>query len=245
MRAVVKGRPIVSKLISAAVMYGVFGAVQGLIELLRVAPRIFSPEELRAHPWISAYDHHWWQLVLALVAVAGVSRGRASAWGLNVANWRLSLKLFWRFVPIFTLVIVIWNVLPPLLSGHPPRFNYEVTTANVIGWMTYMWLFAGISEEILFRGLIQTYLSKTWTENWSVGGVTIPSAGFAATIIFCLAHIDGWPVNWPQQLFAFGLGIFYSVVYQRTGSLLTPMLAHNFSNGIIMVALYGTYWWLR
>src|SRR5688572_6854204 len=114
------------KLLSALLMYGVFGAVQGLIELLRVAPRIFSPAELRANPWIAAYDHHWWQLVLALVLLALFSRGRLLAWGLTLANWRLSLRLFARFIPIYTAIILLWNVLPPLVSGEPPRFNYRV-----------------------------------------------------------------------------------------------------------------------
>jgi len=34
------------------------------------------------------------------------------------------------------------------------------------------------------------------------------------------------------MIFAFGLGIFYVVMFDRTGSLLGSVLAHNASDGI-------------
>ncbi len=48
-------------------------------------------------------------------------------------------------------------------------------------------------------------------------------------------------INWEQQLFAFGLGIYYSAVYYRTGSLLNPILAHNFGDGLVVTAAYLVY----
>jgi membrane protease YdiL (CAAX protease family) len=111
------------------------------------------------------------------------------------------------------------------------------------GWLSFEWIFVGISEEIMFRGLLQTYLSKTWAGLWIVRGIAVPHAGLITTIIFCLAHISPLhpQVNWEQQLFAFGLGIYYSTVYYRTGSLLNPILAHNFGDGFGVTAAYITY----
>jgi membrane protease YdiL (CAAX protease family) len=210
-----------------------------------VAPHVFAPATMDANPWISAYDHHFWQTVLSLAVLSVFSRGRVATHGVSLVNWRTSLRLFAWFIPAFTAIVFAWNVLPFLISRVPPRFDYRLTPANITGWLTYMWLFAGISEELLFRGVIQTELAKTWTRVWIVRGVAVPSAGVVATVIFCLAHVSGWPVYWPQQLFAAGLGMYYSIVYHRTGSLLTPVLAHNYSNGIITAALYAVYWWLK
>jgi len=71
----------------------------------------------------------------------------------------------------------------------------------------------------------------------------VPSAGLVTTVLFCLAHINPLhpQIYWPQQLFALGFGIYYSVVYYRTGSLLNPILAHNCGDGMIVTAIYLVY----
>jgi len=43
-----------------------------------------------------------------------------------------------------------------------------------------------------------------------------------------------------QQLFCIGLGLYYALVFYRTRSLLCPVLAHGFSNGIIWTLVYAT-----
>src|ERR1035438_4405344 len=79
----------------------------------------------------------------------------------------------------------------------------------------------------------------------SVACWTTPSGSMMkTTVLFCLAHIDPLPphIYWSQQLFAFGLGIYYSMVFHRTGSLLNPILAHNVTDGMIVTAIYLIYW---
>ena len=234
-----------NKWVAAALMFGVFGAIQGLIEVFRFAPKLFSQQQLSEYPWITAFEHHLLQLLLTLVALGILSRGRFSEWGLNLRNHRRSLAGLLVFVPIYSLIILGWNVLPFILQNRAPEFSYALTTANVVGWLVYMGIFVGPSEELLFRGMIHTYLSKSWTGSLIVARVSIPWAGIPATVIFCLAHIDSVHINWAQQLFAFGLGIYYSTMYQRTGSLLNPILAHNYSDAVISAAGYATYFWLR
>jgi membrane protease YdiL (CAAX protease family) len=233
------------KWIAAGFMVAIYFTIQGMIELLRIAPRIFSAQTLRDHEWIGFYEHHFWQLTLALIAIGFFSRGKYSEWGLNLRNRKIAIHILVRFMCVYTLIILAVNVLPFVVQHRPPVFSYPLTPVNIAAWLAYMGLFVGVSEEILFRGLIHTYLAKTWLGVWKVGGMTIPSAGFATTIIFCIAHVGSVHVNWPQQAFAFGLGLYYSTVYHRTGSLLNPILAHNYSDGIIYVALYSTYYWLR
>jgi membrane protease YdiL (CAAX protease family) len=52
-------------------------------------------------------------------------------------------------------------------------------------------------------------------------------------------------LSWTQQFFAFGLGIYYSAVYHRTGSLLNPILAHNFWDGVAVASWFLLYWRLH
>ncbi len=48
---------------------------------------------------------------------------------------------------------------------------------NVLGMLVYMGLVSGFSEEILFRGLIQTYLSRMFEAVYPFFGHELPLAG--------------------------------------------------------------------
>jgi len=79
-----------------------------------------------------------------------------------------------------------------------------------------------------------------------IGNWEIPSSGLVATLLFMLAHIgftfspfEITHFSLFQQLGAFGLGLFYAMVFHRTGSLLGPIILHGYSNGILFVVRYS------
>ena len=146
---------------------------------------------------------------------------------------------------VFALITVAWTVIPSLLHPAPDLGIFgPASSANVAGWLSFEWIFVGFAEEIMFRGVIQTNLAQSWKGAWRIWGAEIPNAGIVTTVLFCLAHIDPLHphIYWPQQLFALGLGIYYSAVYHRTGSLLNPILAHNVGDGMIVTSIYLVYW---
>ena len=74
-------------------------------------------------------------------------------------------------------------------------------------------------------------------------------AGIVAALVFTLAHV-GFRLA-PFELFhlvplqlvqALVLGVFYSWAYHRTGSLLAPIVAHNFSDGVLWLGEYFLLW---
>jgi CAAX protease family protein len=232
--------------VAAVLMMLTYYGIQGLTLLLGFAPRMLPAETLKQHPWIRLYEHHAWQLVLALVLIGILGRGRFAEWGLNFRNARLSWRILGRFCLVYSLVVFVVGVLPPLLSHRAPAPDGFGPVA-VAGWLSFQWLFVGISEEILFRGLIHTYLARSWRGVWRAGGVVIPTAGVVTTAIFCLAHVDPLHphVDWLQQVWALGLGLYYSTVYHRTGSLLNPILAHDFADGLVVTVPYLLHGWMR
>jgi len=60
--------------------------------------------------------------------------------------------------------------------------------------------FSGLSEEILFRGLIQTYLSRVFDAVDPFFGHELPLAGVITAVIFTVAHV-GFTLS--------PLGVFY------------------------------------
>jgi len=213
-------------------------------------PRLFLPAEtLNAHPWIGVYEGHVWELAFALAFMGIATRGNFSQWGFNFNNSRLSWSILWKFCIVFLLIVIAWNVVPALLSHQMTLGIFgPPTLLNILAWLFFEWLLGGFAEEVMFRGLIQTRLMETWSGIWRLGRLEIPHAGVVTTVLFCLAHVDPFHaphLYWPQQLFAFGLGLYYSIVRHRTGSLLNPILAHGFGDGIIVSAMYLLYFALR
>jgi uncharacterized protein len=234
-----------AKLVSVLQVLGMYYGIQGLTLILRVTRLFCTPAQLQQSQWISLDEHHIWQMVLALALIWLFSQGKLSKWGLNLKNLRASMWIFAWFVPVCLAILFAVVALPLLLKHHAPEFDYPLTRANIAGWLSFEWLLPGPSEEILFRGLIHTFLAQTWRGVWRVGKFAMPTAGIITTLIFCLAHVNLFQaphISWSQQVFAFGLGIFYSAVYYRTGSLLTPILAHNFWDGMVFVMWYVLYW---
>lgn len=89
--------------------------------------------------------------------------------------------------------------------------------------------FAPITEEILFRGIIQ----KGMINN----GVKPKTAILISAFVFGFIHFNPW-----QFVGAFLLGIVLGVVYFKTKSLLMSILLHSFNNTIaaIMMKYYDT-----
>jgi membrane protease YdiL (CAAX protease family) len=235
------------KILQPILLFLFFWASQGMT-FLRL-PRLFlSADVAGAHPWIGVYEGHVWELAFALAYMGIATRGNFSPWGLNLNNARLSWRILWRFCIVFLAIAIAWNVVPTLLNHQTALGVFgPPTLPNVLAWLIFEWIFVGIAEEIMFRGLIQTKLKETWSGIWRMGKLEIPHAGVVTTALFCLAHIDPFHphIIWQQQLFAFGLGMYYSIVRHRTGSLLNPILAHNFGDGVIVSAAYLLYFALR
>ena len=233
--------------LAPVLMLACYEATQWATHASQVSARILPPGVVERRTWIGAYEHHLMQMVVALALIALLGRGKFSEWGLNLRNRPASLRALGWFCLVYLPIVLAVNVVGPWLLRQRPSFGYPVDTVNVAGWLSFAWLFVGFSEEILFRGLIQTFLARTWTGVWQIGNVTMPHAGLIATVIFCLAHINLLHphVHWDQQVWALGLGLFYSAVYYRTGSLLATILAHNYSDGMMFAAQYAVYGLLR
>jgi membrane protease YdiL (CAAX protease family) len=103
--------------------------------------------------------------------------------------------------------------------------------------LSYLWitLEAGVTEEFLFRGVVQTRLTAFFNSAWA--GVLLTS------ILFGLAHapglflrggpgVDGWSTD-PFQVIAFTIavlspmGLLFGLIYARTKSLLLVILLHG------------------
>ena len=149
----------------------------------------------------------------------------------------LSGRKFWRsLIVLGALILAIICVVTPSLkniSGIPPTFGVMIW-ALPAGYL-WMTLEAGVTEEFLFRGVLQTRLTSWFDSAWA--GVIV------ASLLFGLAHapglfmrggpgVDGWSTD-PLQVVAHTIavlspvGLTFGLIYARTKSLLLVALLHG------------------
>lgn len=94
--------------------------------------------------------------------------------------------------------------------------------SNVLYLLIVMIVFVGLTEELLFRGLLQTYMVDLMPK-WQ--GVHLTS------LIFGLFHI-GW-LNPMEVVFAYSAGTMFGYLLIKTSGLTAPVVAHGFGNIVL------------
>jgi membrane protease YdiL (CAAX protease family) len=92
--------------------------------------------------------------------------------------------------------------------------------------MAYMFLFVGMAEEFLFRGLIQQDFAEAFGWKWGL---------FASSAIFAVMHLTWRSV--PELGFVFIAGLVLGILYLRTKSLVAPIIAHGINNVMLVAVL--------
>ena len=167
--------------------------------------------------------------VVAFAAGDEVRAGRLAAF---VLLFTATLRFFAIFGFAFDLLLcfVVFAVIaiPLGFTIHFIRYSYDLprllfAPASFIG----IYLFIAVPEELLFRGLIQN-----WFERFTQGRL----AGLiVASIVFGASHLNnGSPIpNYRYFLMAGIAGVFYGLVWQRTGTIAASAVTH---------ALVDTIW---
>ena len=109
----------------------------------------------------------------------------------------------------------------------------EMTSVSMAGqpmWVLFLavGIFAPVTEELVFRGLV---FRRMKDEMKTVTAIVLSS------LIFGLYH-----GNMVQFLYASLLGSLLAVIYHRTGTLWTSILAHMAAN---LWSLFGGIWWAK
>lgn len=82
---------------------------------------------------------------------------------------------------------------------------------------------APLSEEFLFRGFLFPALAKT--------RIGILGAGLVSTSVWTLLHLG---YSWQGLVAVFSIGLIFTLILWRTGSLWVTILAHGIYNGAVL-----------
>ena len=201
----------------------------------------FDPE--RVFLYISIHHIVQWLLALFLILlIVRVTKHSMADFGYNLNDWKASLRWVFIFSAIW-LVIQFGAGYFLVKNGMSANPGYPLNTRNVIGIYAFELFLSGTSEETLFRGLIMTTMLLWWRPVFSTDKKAAWASLIASTLVFMFEHINFslspfgiTHFNLLQQGTTLIFGVYYGLLYRRTGSLLGPMLAHGLLNCIIVAS---------
>lgn len=212
---------------------GKIGEVKTIILYLLIFYCVWAFKELWLVKNIHSFDETTSAFLTALVKI--------SVWIVPVLIY---IKYYLNTNPIDYLKMKVnvkkglfWGVVLSLLIGV--RFTFEIYILNKQAFNfslpldSYLnvFLLAGITEEIVFRGLILQEINKRLTF-WKANVIT--------ALLFLVIHYAIWIYNgeffdlW-GHIYVFLLGLIFGFVYKKTGSLWSVVILHSFHNFFVII----------
>jgi uncharacterized protein len=178
-------------------------------------------------PWA-----HWnWQgKALALVATLSIASLPTFGWrrsGLTFAQAEGSLKICIPVALLYCLFLVVMAYIFPDRGASPETMAFQLTMP-------------GLEEELFFRGILLFALDRAFTARVRIMGVEWGWGAVLSCALFGLAHALSFSLGHfsfaPLTMALTALPSFIAVWMRlRTGSLLLPVLLHNFGNSIFLL----------
>ncbi len=181
-------------------------------------------------PWL--YAQHALQTLLALVAIFVIKRFMPFDAGLRWPQEKTYIgpAILWGI--FFGVLMTLVDYAPDLIAHHPMDLGFAVTPHSMIGWTFFEGIYVGPTEEILFRSLLVGFLIAAMPGKVRLGRYDMSWGGVIVALTFALAHATNF-INHPawaaagQQVYAFALGILYAYWFEKSRSIVAPIIGHN------------------
>jgi len=181
------------------------------------------------------FSQHGFQLVIALVFIVVLKRFQPFDAGLRLPPGKTYLlpAILWGL--FFGVLMTAVDYAPDLLARRPMSLGFPVTQANMIGWSIFEGLYVGPTEEIPFRSLLVGYLIAAMPGKVRLGRFDMSWAGIIVAALFALLHAASFFTRPSlaaagQQVYAFVLGVLYAYWFEKSKSVVAPIVGHNVSD---------------
>ena len=178
--------------------------------------------------------HHIVQMTLGLVLIAILNKTLKIDFYLKLGDTKRGKKCLVVFTAAWALISIVVHILL-YAANQLPAYDFPLNGRNIIGTLGFQLLLTGTAEEIVYRALPVTILVHSFGKSISIyKDITLEVV--LAAVLFSFAHAKltlipfDMEINYYSLLYSFMMGMIQGIVYQKTRSLVYPMLMHSFSN---------------
>ena len=114
----------------------------------------------------------------------------------------------------------------------PAVFLISPKLIGIIVAVIYFYLVVAFSEEILFRGYIQTRLNSVFGRPRRFFGISWGWGLLISSVLFGLWHLSWKPntMEWPHVLWTVFAGLLFGLVREKSESIIAPAILHGIMN---------------
>jgi membrane protease YdiL (CAAX protease family) len=169
-------------------------------------------------------------LGIALWSVRFVAKLRLSQIGLYPwRRWTATEKSY------FVQLLLIANVVFPLVFASRLRaILIQPSALRVVVSIFVPYFFFGFYQEVVYRGILQSELVRRWG---AFAGI------LAANVLYTFGPLH-WsyfsPLKIPMFASIFAIGLFFGVLFRRSGNLWIVAIMHGIGNAYIVGSLGST-----
>jgi CAAX protease family protein len=146
-------------------------------------------------------------------------------WG----EWSLVEKSY------FVQLLVIANVVFPLVFASRLRLILAQPSALAMVWNVFVpYLFFGFYQEVVYRGILQSELVRRWGALAGILGANVFYTFGPLHWYYFAAHAS---VAVPMFAAIFAIGLFFGVLFWRSGNLWIVAVIHGIGNAYIVGSL--------
>lgn len=166
-------------------------------------------------------------LALALLSVRFLAGLKLSQLGFRPwREWSLTEKSY------FVQVLVIANVVFPLVfAARLKAILSQPNALSIIASVFVPYLFYGFYQEVVYRGMLQSELVRRWG---ALAGIVV------ANVLYTFGPLH-WnhftPMNVPMFASIFAIGLFFGILFHRSGNLWIVAIIHGIGNAYIVTSL--------
>jgi uncharacterized protein len=228
---------IIKKIFFALLLAGI---LLGAPMIARLITNFFDFSNLDpdgAFLWITV--RHTLQALIILALIGIIMKFSTIKFNLGLGDSKIGIRYLKRFMVVFFIYTVI-TFLIILITSQFEAFPFPMTSQNIFGYLGFQFFLSGPSEELIFRAFAITMFSSFITSKRIDNRLSY--ANLFVALIFGLAHVAisfsplGFDYAIPQILLAIGLGYFYGDCYEKSKSVIYPMIMHSYTN-ILMVGI--------
>jgi membrane protease YdiL (CAAX protease family) len=169
-------------------------------------------------------------VVIALLSVRFLVGLRLSQIGFHPwREWSTAEKSY------FVQLLIIANVVFPIVFASRLQSVFGRDNALwTVGAVFVPYLFYGFYQEVVYRGMLQLELARRWG---ACVGILVTNVLYT----FGPLHLNYFsPLNVPMFASIFAIGLFFGILFRRSGNLWIVAIVHGIGNAYIVGSLGAT-----
>ena len=175
--------------------------------------------------------------ILVLLLLAGALLLVRFAAGLKLSQ--IGLYPWYEWHPVeksyFVQLLIIANVVFPLVFADRLRLILAQTSILTTVWNVFVtYLFFGFYQEIVYRGILQSELVRRWG---AFIGILIANVFYTFGPLHWYYFSSRSSVAVPMFASIFLIGIFFGILFRRSGNLWIVAVIHGIGNAYIVGSL--------